>query len=249
MHATSTRLFVGSYHHHHRERQTGVASSSSSHTANDKSRRAETPLLAASNPFIDDSIPYPDPDNLPNRHEWKKTFTTENDGTRCCVRACDLSDVPAVASLLLRSKLAGFPTEEAALNKYVEKSLDAFPRGAYLVCVKENGGSEKCSSSVVGVVGVSNTPDTRKDFERALQFSEDGGYISDLVIEPRCRGAGLGEKLMLCAESLCREMNRNEVYLHVSTRKVGVIRLYEKIGYEEVRSNFLRRDLLMRKKI
>jgi ribosomal protein S18 acetylase RimI-like enzyme len=160
-----------------------------------------------------------------------------------------LSDVPAVASLLLRSKLAGFPTEEAALNKYVEKSLDAFPRGAYLVCVKENGGSEKCSSSVVGVVGVSNTPDTRKDFERALQFSEDGGYISDLVIEPRCRGAGLGEKLMLCAESLCREMNRNEVYLHVSTRKVGVIRLYEKIGYEEVGSNFLRRDLLMRKKI
>jgi len=53
----------------------------------------------------------------------------------------------------------------------------------------------------------------------------------------------------LCAESLCREMNRNEVYLHVSTRKVGVIRLYEKIGYEEVNSNFLRRDLLMRKKI
>jgi ribosomal protein S18 acetylase RimI-like enzyme len=154
-----------------------------------------------------------------------------------------LSDVPAVASLLLRSKLAGFPTEKAALNKYVEKSLDAFPRGAYLVCVKED------SSSVVGGVGVSNTSDTRKDFERALQFSEDGGYISDLVIEPRCRGAGLGEKLMLCAESLCREMNRNEVYLHVSTRKVGVIQLYEKIGYEEVGSNFLRRDLLMRKKI
>ena len=54
---------------------------------------------------------------------------------------------------------------------------------------------------------------------------------------------------MLCAESLAKDMQRQEVYLHVNTRKVGVIRLYEKIGYEELNSNFLRRDLLMRKKI
>ena len=100
------------------------------------------------------------------------------------------------------------------------------------------------------MVGVSNTPETRRDdFDRALQFTDDGGYISDLVIDTRWRGRGLGEKLMLCGESLCKEMGREEVYLHVSTRKVGVIRLYENIGYEERSSNFLRRDLLMRKKI
>lgn len=160
-----------------------------------------------------------------------------------------MDDIPAVASLLMRSKLAGFPTEESKLKKYIEKSIDAFPRGAYIVLVKDDDEEEK-SKKCVGVVGVSNTPETRRDdFDRALQFTDDGGYISDLVIDTRWRGRGLGEKLMLCGESLCKEMGREEVYLHVSTRKVGVIRLYENIGYEERSSNFLRRDLLMRKKI
>jgi ribosomal protein S18 acetylase RimI-like enzyme len=160
-----------------------------------------------------------------------------------------VDDIPSVASLLMRSKLAGFPTEERKLRKYIEKSINAFPRGAYIVLVKDDDEEEK-SKKCVGVVGVSNTPETRRDdFDRALQFTDDGGYISDLVIDTRCRGRGLGEKLMLCGESLCKEMGREEVYLHVSTRKVGVIRLYENIGYEERSSNFLRRDLLMRKKI
>ena len=197
-----------------------------------------------SDPFSD-VIPFPR--TLPNRLQWKKTFTT-NEGINYICRACDVDDIPSVTSLLIRSKLAGFPTEENALRKYIAKSIEAFPRGCYLCLLREEKGTNK--KTCVGVVGVSNTPETRKDdFEKALQFTDDGAYISDLVIETRCRGLGLGEKLMLCAESLAKDMQRQEVYLHVNTRKVGVIRLYEKIGYEELNSNFLRRDLLMRKKI
>jgi len=238
---------------HHRDRQTSREGAKCVHYYRQcKNRRrtkgeARAGTASQSNPFTD-ALPYPT--TVPSRKEWKKTFTT-NDGVKYTCRACDVDDIPAVASLLMRSKLAGFPTEERELKKYIEKSIDAFPRGAYIVLVRDDEEkSKKCSSSCVGVVGVSNTPETRRDdFDRALQFTDDGGYISDLVIETRCRGRGLGEKLMLCGESLCKEMGREEVYLHVSTRKVGVIRLYENIGYEERSSNFLRRDLLMRKKI
>ena len=240
---------------HHRDRQTAHFEGAKScvhyyrrcknrRRTKGEARAARAASPQSSNPFTD-ALPYPT--ILPSRKEWKKTFTT-SDGVKYTCRACDVDDIPAVASLLMRSKLAGFPTEERELKKYIEKSIDAFPRGAYIVLVKED--EEEKSKKCVGVVGVSNTPETRRDdFNRALQFTDDGGYISDLVIDTRCRGRGLGEKLMLCGESLCKEMGREEVYLHVSTRKVGVIRLYENIGYEERSSNFLRRDLLMRKKI
>ena len=239
---------------HHRDRQTARFEGAKScvhyyrryknrRRTKGEARAARAASPQSSNPFTD-ALPYPT--ILPSRKEWKKTFTT-NDGVKYTCRACDVDDIPAVASLLMRSKLAGFPTEERELKKYIEKSIDAFPRGAYIVLVRDD--EEEKSKKCVGVVGVSNTPETRVDFDRALQFTDDGGYISDLVIDTRCRGRGLGEKLMLCGESLCKEMGRKEVYLHVSTRKVGVIRLYENIGYEERSSNFLRRDLLMRKKI
>ena len=241
---------------HHRDRQTAHFEGAKScvHYYSQKCNRRRTTKAEAraraspqsSNPFTD-ALPYPTIE--PSRKEWKKTFTT-NDGVKYTCRACDVDDIPAVASLLMRSKLAGFPTEESKLKKYIEKSINAFPRGAYIVLVKDDDEEEEKSKKCVGVVGVSNTPETRRDdFDRALQFTDDGGYISDLVIDTRWRGRGLGEKLMLCGESLCKEMGREEVYLHVSTRKVGVIRLYENIGYEERSSNFLRRDLLMRKKI
>ena len=125
-----------------------------------------------SDPFSD-VIPFPR--TLPNRLQWKKTFTT-NEGIKYICRACDVDDIPSVTSLLIRSKLAGFPTEENALRKYIAKSIEAFPRGCYLCLLREEKGTNK--KTCVGVVGVSNTPETRKDdFEKALQFTDDLSLI------------------------------------------------------------------------
>ena len=137
---------------HHRDRQTAHFEGAKScvHYYRQKCHRrrrtkAEARARAASpqssNPFSD-ALPYPT--ILPSRKEWKKTFTT-NDGVKYTCRACDVDDIPAVASLLMRSKLAGFPTEERELKKYIEKSIDAFPRGAYIVLVKEDDEEEEKS--------------------------------------------------------------------------------------------------------
>ena len=203
-----------------------------------------------SNPFLGDYLEFPS--DLPEKAKWSRRFQIGREEFICAPLKSDEDEIDRVSSLLMRSTLAGFPNESTdMLKKYIKGTIDAFPFGSYLVCYligNEHEEEKTKKMVVVGVVGVSSTSETRKEFEKSLQFSDDAGYISDLVIEPRYRGRRIGIEIMLAAETLLRDMNRKECFIHVASKKNGLVKYYEEeLGYVEVRSNFFRRDLLMKK--
>lgn len=59
------------------------------------------------------------------------------------------------------------------------------------------------------------------------------GYIQTICIDPRCRGHGLGSRLIEFAEQRIRRVSPN-IFLCVSSFNVGARRLYQRHGYEVV---------------
>jgi ribosomal protein S18 acetylase RimI-like enzyme len=59
------------------------------------------------------------------------------------------------------------------------------------------------------------------------------GYIQSICIDPRCRGVGLGSRLLEFAEERIRRVSPN-IFMCVSSFNVGARRLYERHGYRVV---------------
>ena len=59
------------------------------------------------------------------------------------------------------------------------------------------------------------------------------GYIQTVCIDPRCRGRGLGSKLVEFAEERILRVSPN-VFMCVSSFNEGARRLYERLGYTVV---------------
>jgi [ribosomal protein S18]-alanine N-acetyltransferase len=59
------------------------------------------------------------------------------------------------------------------------------------------------------------------------------GYIQTICIDPRCRGVGLGSRLLEFAEERIRRISPN-IFMCVSSFNVGARRLYERHGYRVV---------------
>ena len=59
------------------------------------------------------------------------------------------------------------------------------------------------------------------------------GYIQTICIDPRCRGHGLGSRLLEFAEQRIRRVSPN-IFMCVSSFNVGARRLYQRHGYEVV---------------
>jgi ribosomal protein S18 acetylase RimI-like enzyme len=93
--------------------------------------------------------------------------------------------------------------------------------------------SEEKSSAhgpIVCVVGVSFNAATRRRFT-SLSPPTDQAYLSDLVVFESERGEGLGRAMLRAAETFARDMKSAYMYLHVATKKPGVVRLYRGAGY------------------
>jgi [ribosomal protein S18]-alanine N-acetyltransferase len=59
------------------------------------------------------------------------------------------------------------------------------------------------------------------------------GYIQTICIDARCRGLGLGTRLLEFAEQRIRRVSPN-IFMCVSSFNVGARRLYERHGYKVV---------------
>jgi [ribosomal protein S18]-alanine N-acetyltransferase len=59
------------------------------------------------------------------------------------------------------------------------------------------------------------------------------GYIQTICIDPRCRGLGLGSRLLEFAEERIRRVSPN-IFMCVSSFNVGARRLYQRLGYEVI---------------
>jgi ribosomal protein S18 acetylase RimI-like enzyme len=119
---------------------------------------------------------------------------------------------------------------------------------AILVLCREQG--KKASVDVVGLVEISLQPPEAdknpptypnplglKEFYSRLKGLKLQGWVTNLLVDPECRGLGYSKLLMLATEGVARSWNRDYIYLHADADyKSGRIpqSLYEGMGYEVV---------------
>ncbi len=63
--------------------------------------------------------------------------------------------------------------------------------------------------------------------------SVDEAQLRWFLVEPECRGKGLGRQLMECALAYCRERGFRRVYLWTVTGLPAAMHLYESAGFRE----------------
>jgi ribosomal protein S18 acetylase RimI-like enzyme len=241
-----------------RDLAASVRGSRVSRGATSSSGRRDTrwrhPTRAASrvDPFADPVVPR-DPDaRLPDLDWTAEVPVTEGKfaGYTLLASAFTGEEVEAVADLLLGSGMAGFPLERRTLLVYLRGAVPAFPHGTYLVgrlrapraslpldaaalAHPRSSWSEEKSSAhgpVVATVGVSFTEATRRKFS-SLKPPSDAAYLSDLTVFEQERGNGLGIAMLAAAEAFAVDMKSPSMYLHVATKKPGVVKLYKSQGY------------------
>ncbi|MDO4380339.1 MAG: ribosomal protein S18-alanine N-acetyltransferase [Clostridia bacterium] len=122
-----------------------------------------------------------------------------------------LDDVSAVAEL--EKECFSAPWSEASLSESLLNGNSVF------LCAKEG-------KKTVGYIGTS------------VVFDE--AYVSDIAVSKSERRKGVGEKLLVECEKICREKNCSFLSLEVRKSNFAAIALYEKCGFVLVgeRKNF-----------
>ena len=113
-----------------------------------------------------------------------------------------------------------------------EPGRDADADASELWGPRSSWSEEKSSAHgpVVATVGVSFSEATRRKFS-SLAPPSDAAYLSDLTVFEAERGNGLGIAMLAAAERFAVDMRAPAMYLHVATKKPGVVRLYKNQGY------------------
>ena len=68
---------------------------------------------------------------------------------------------------------------------------------------------------------------------------DDDLLIENVAVSPPCQGRGYGRRLMAEAEAIAQEHGLRGVRLYTNQRFTQNIRLYEKLGYRQVREETL----------
>jgi GNAT superfamily N-acetyltransferase len=132
------------------------------------------------------------------------------------IRTARLADAPRLAEL---STQLGYPSTAAQ----VEARLARLPAdGSHIVYVAEQEGG-----SVVGWVHVHANPTVETDAR---------AEVAGLVVDLRCRNAGIGRRLMEAAENWAREKGLPAVTLRSNIIREGARRFYESLGYTLIKT-------------
>ena len=128
------------------------------------------------------------------------------------IRTAGAQDAAGLARLM---EQLGYPTTAEQMAARLGPIL-ADPD--YRTLVAEAGGA------LVGMVGVF----------RGRDYSRDPPYarVLALVVDPACRGSGVGAALMGAAEAWAREVGAGSMHLTTAAHRAGAHRFYERLGYE-----------------
>lgn len=150
---------------------------------------------------------------------------------RFLIRPMCQADVPQVAAL--EKKIFSRPWSAESF----EKAL-TYPEQILLVAEKAFE-SDAITSEVDSADGSAEHPIERKQECTICGYSilftaTDQADVSNIAVDPDCRGQGIGDALM--REMLCQAKNRGvqEVFLEVRVSNTPAIGLYQKYGFEQI---------------
>ena len=123
------------------------------------------------------------------------------------------------------------PTGEQMADPYIAHLFECCAKWHGRMFVAEDDGA------VVGFVCVYG----RVPQEELDENPEPYGFVSDLVVMPTHRNAGIGQQLLAAAEAYARECGVAELKIGVLQRNGGALRLYERLGFRQVRIELTKR--------
>jgi len=65
------------------------------------------------------------------------------------------------------------------------------------------------------------------------RLGTDEYYLSNVAVDPECRGRGIGTALVATAEQQATRVGCSAIVLDVETDNAGALRLYGKLGFTE----------------
>ena len=137
---------------------------------------------------------------------------------RTDITPATLDDLPALCALLtaLFTQEAEFKPDEAAQRRGLARIIGDDQIG--LIVVARQGGQ------VVGMVNLLYTVSTA--------LGERVALLEDMVVDPLCRGAGLGATLLQGAIALARQHGCRRITLLTDGDNVAAQRFYEQNGFK-----------------
>lgn len=136
------------------------------------------------------------------------------------LRPAAMADARHVATLLTE---LGYPSTEADVRERLDRSLHS--QTGY--CVVAQSGSE-----VIGLISAELVP-----------YFPNGSTIcrvTSLVVSPRHRGRGVGEKLIAAAAGFARDRQCSGIEVTSAERRVDAHRFYQKLGFSRTAFRFFR---------
>ena len=138
------------------------------------------------------------------------------------IRPASEEDVPALARLIN----AAFVVEQVVFdgNRVDDLGVRAYMSGGTFLVAEDYDGLAGCVY---------------------IETHGDRSYLGLLSVQPRRQGAGLGRQLVAAAENLARESGSHVMDLRViSARGDQLLPFYQRLGYEVVRTEPFRADLV-----
>lgn len=152
---------------------------------------------------------------MASKFKTASAVTTASTGSDAvAIRPFRPADAPAIKALVTGILAAEFPADQEA---YPPADLEALPT-AY-------GGSRETmlvaerDGRIVGTCGV------KDDGEEAL--------LRRLFVDPRCRGMGLGSRLVATAIAHCRQQGFRRIRIRTSDRMASAIAVCQQQGFRE----------------
>jgi ribosomal protein S18 acetylase RimI-like enzyme len=82
-----------------------------------------------------------------------------------------------------------------------------------------------------------------------IPYESDAFELTKMAVDPRFRGHGIGDKLMLACINFARSSNRRRIILESNTKQVAAIQLYRKFGFKDTpldpNSHYVRANIRM----
>lgn len=137
---------------------------------------------------------------------------------RIDITPATLGDLPALCALLttLFTQEAEFKPDEAAQHRGLTRIIEDEQIG--LIVVARQGGQ------VVGMVNLLYTVSTA--------LGERVALLEDMVVDPLCRGVGVGAVLLQGAIGLAREQGCRRITLLTDGDNLAAQRFYEQNGFK-----------------